>query len=274
MPINTQLFRNGAYLQSSATLMLFFASWGIWWSFFQIWLTDDDTGLGLNGSQVGTLYSANSMATLVVMFLYGTIQDRLALKRHLIPDMLENACSLALVIAVFAGANLLHHEAGLLAATVMGIVLANQKSVTVHHIIHFKENLRVLLLAVLFVVLAARVDLDTLLLALNWRVLGFVAALILVVRPAMVWISTAGSSLGFNEKLFLAWMAPRGIVAAAVASEFSLRLVEDGMPEEEARRRARALLCAVEGALVLARPAGDAGPLRDVASIVPALLGR
>jgi len=154
-----------------------------------------------------------------------------ALKRHLIPDMLENACSLAVVVAIFAGANLLHHEAGLLAATVMGIVLANQKQVTVHHIIHFKENLRVLLLAVLFVVLAARVDLDTLLQALNWRVLGFVLTLIFVVRPTMVWISTHGSSLSLNEKIFLSWMAPRGIVAAAVASEFSLRLVESGVPE-------------------------------------------
>ncbi len=102
MPINTQLFRNGAYLQSSATLMLFFASWGIWWSFFQIWLTDDDTGLGLNGSQVGTLYSANSMATLVVMFLYGTIQDRLALKRHLmIVASIGMACLAPFVIFVY-----------------------------------------------------------------------------------------------------------------------------------------------------------------------------
>ncbi|ORA37203.1 MFS transporter [Mycobacterium aquaticum] len=77
------LLKNPAYLQSSTTLLLFFASWGVWWSFFQIWLTNKDTGLGLNGQQVGTVYSVNSLATLVVMFLYGTVQDKLGLKRTL-----------------------------------------------------------------------------------------------------------------------------------------------------------------------------------------------
>ena len=80
----TQSLKNGAYLQSSATLLLFFASWGIWWSFFQIWLTNEEHGLGLNGSEVGTVYSVNSLATLVIMFFYGTIQDKLGLKRTLV----------------------------------------------------------------------------------------------------------------------------------------------------------------------------------------------
>ncbi|MFT4042648.1 MAG: oligosaccharide MFS transporter [Gordonia sp. (in: high G+C Gram-positive bacteria)] len=105
------MFRNGAYLQSSTTLIVFFASWGIWWSFFQIWLTSDDAGLGLNGSQVGTLYSANSLATLVVMFLYGTIQDRLALRRHLmILASIGMACIAPFVILVYKP--LLEHAFG------------------------------------------------------------------------------------------------------------------------------------------------------------------
>lgn len=74
---------NGAYLQNSLTLFLFFASWGIWWSFFQIWLTDTSTGLGLNGTQVGTVYAINSAVALGVMLFYGTIQDRLGTKRYL-----------------------------------------------------------------------------------------------------------------------------------------------------------------------------------------------
>lgn len=112
MAMNTAVFRNGAYQQSSATLMLFFASWGIWWSFFQIWLTSDDAGLGLNGAQVGTLYSANSMATLVVMFLYGTIQDKLALKRHLmIVASVGMACLAPFVLLVYKP--LLEHSFGL-----------------------------------------------------------------------------------------------------------------------------------------------------------------
>ena len=78
----TKSLKNPSYLQSSLTLLLFFMSWGIWWSFFQLWLTKD-TGLGLNSSQVGTVYAVNSLVTLILMFFYGTIQDRLGLKRHL-----------------------------------------------------------------------------------------------------------------------------------------------------------------------------------------------
>lgn len=76
-------FKNPSYLQSSLTLLLFFASWGVWWSFFQLWLTSQN-GLGLNGSQVGTIFSANSLVTLIFMFIYGTLQDKLYIKRTLL----------------------------------------------------------------------------------------------------------------------------------------------------------------------------------------------
>lgn len=81
----TKSLKNPSYLHSSLTLLLFFMSWGIWWSFFQLWLTKDTAsgGLGLNGADVGTVYSVNSLVTLILMFFYGTIQDRLGLKRHL-----------------------------------------------------------------------------------------------------------------------------------------------------------------------------------------------
>ncbi|GAA1404252.1 galactoside permease [Glutamicibacter uratoxydans] len=75
--------KNPPYLQSSLSMLLFFASWGIWWSFFQIWLTSETSGLGLNGAQVGTVYSVNSLATLLLMFLYGALQDKLGIKKHL-----------------------------------------------------------------------------------------------------------------------------------------------------------------------------------------------
>ncbi|GHC17026.1 galactoside permease [Kushneria pakistanensis] len=72
-----------SYLQSSFSLLLFFASWGIWWSFFQIWLTSEENGLGLGGTSVGIVYAANSLATLFFMIFYGTLQDRLGARRHL-----------------------------------------------------------------------------------------------------------------------------------------------------------------------------------------------
>lgn len=77
-------FQNQSYLQSSVTLMLFFASWGVWWSFFQLWLTTPKSGLGLSGSQVGTVFSVNSLVTLVLMFIYGAVQDKLVIKRSLL----------------------------------------------------------------------------------------------------------------------------------------------------------------------------------------------
>ncbi|KRM59862.1 galactoside permease [Ligilactobacillus animalis KCTC 3501 = DSM 20602] len=78
-------------------MFLFFASWGIWWSFFQLWLTSKSNGLGLSGSEVGTIFSINSVASLVLMFIYGTIQDKLFIKRHL---LIFNAI-LATLIAPF-----------------------------------------------------------------------------------------------------------------------------------------------------------------------------
>lgn len=81
---NDSVLKNMSYLQSSLTLLLFFASWGVWWSFYQLWLTSTTNGLGLSGSAVGTIFSANSLMTLILMFIYGTFQDKLVIKRTLL----------------------------------------------------------------------------------------------------------------------------------------------------------------------------------------------
>ncbi len=147
----------------------------------------------------------------------------LGLARFWIADHLQNAASLMLVFAAFTVANHLQHESGLLAVTVMGFALANQKRVDVKHIVEFKENLQVLLISSLFIVLAARLNLGDLR-ELAAPGLLFVGVLIFVVRPLSVLASTLGSGLSRRERLFLCWMAPRGIVAAAVASVFAIRL--------------------------------------------------
>ena len=140
------------------------------------------------------------------------------LKRHWVPDFLEGVVSLAAALGLFAISNAFQHESGLLTVTVMGLAMANQKKVSVKHILEFKEHLRVLLISCLFIVLAARLTDAKLAAALSWQSMAFLAALVLVVRPACVFISTARSGLSVQEKLFVCWMAPRGIVAAAVAS--------------------------------------------------------
>ncbi|NLS91031.1 MAG: hypothetical protein GXX96_02450 [Planctomycetaceae bacterium] len=143
------------------------------------------------------------------------------LRRYLIPDFLESSILLAFVVAVFTVSNVLQPESGLLTVTVLGVILANQKWVEIHRAVEFKENLRVLLISSLFIILAARLKVSDVL-ALGWLSIVFVGFLILLVRPAAVWLSTIGSGLKWQEKVFLAWLAPRGIVAAAVASVFAL----------------------------------------------------
>jgi len=157
----------------------------------------------------------------------------LLLKNYLIPDQLQNGVSLLLVTAAYTVADLLHPESGLLAVTVMGIVLANQRYVPVKHIIEFKENLREMLIAILFIILAARLQLADIMQIDIGAGLLFLAILIIVGRPLAVFLSTWGAGLSLKEKGFLSWMAPRGIVAAAVASIFSLRLAEAGFPAAE-----------------------------------------
>lgn len=161
--------------------------------------------------------------------LAGALGMVLLLRREWIPDFLQNPVALMFVVAVFTGANLLQTEAGLLAVTIMGFAMANQRKVSIQHIAEFKENLGIMLIAFIFILLAAHLkpsDLDH----VGFSSFLFLAILILVARPASVFLSTMGTRLGRNDKMFLSWMAPRGIVAAAVASIFALRLDEVGLP--------------------------------------------
>jgi NhaP-type Na+/H+ or K+/H+ antiporter len=148
------------------------------------------------------------------------------LRRYWIPDSLQNPVVLAMVVFVFALSNQLNSESGLVTITLLGVILANQRSVPIRHIIEFKENLRVLLISTLFIVLASRLQLDSNTLStISWRSLAFVALLILMVRPIAVLLSTIGSPTTWRERALLAWIHPRGIVAAAVSSLFALEIV-------------------------------------------------
>ena len=164
--------------------------------------------------------------------LLGSYLIIILLKHRIIPDFLQNPFSLTMVIVVFTLSNVVQGESGLLAVTVMGIYLANQKKVNVKHIVEFKENLRLLLLSFLFIILAARlrvVDIEM----LKISSFVFVALLILIVRPAAVFLSTLKSSLKWKEKIFISFMAPRGVVAAAVSSIFALELYQLGYKSAE-----------------------------------------
>jgi NhaP-type Na+/H+ or K+/H+ antiporter len=144
------------------------------------------------------------------------------IKRHWLPEYLHNIFTLGLVLTVFSLSNQFAPESGLLAVTVMGIWLANTPRLVMHDILSFKESLSILIISVLFIVLAARVDIG-LIIDVGWGALG-VLAVILLARPVMVFASTWRSGLNWREKALLSWIAPRGIVAAAVSALFALRM--------------------------------------------------
>ena len=152
------------------------------------------------------------------------------LKRYWIPDFLQNPITLMIVVLIFASSNVLQSESGLVAVTAMGIILANQKRVLIKHIIEFKENLRVLLISSLFILLASRLQISDLQ-YINLQSVAFLGVLIFIARPAAVFLSTIGSKMNMRERIFLLWLAPRGIVAAAVSSIFAFELTKTGIED-------------------------------------------
>lgn len=144
-------------------------------------------------------------------------------KRYLIPEYLKNVFTLAWVLLVFSISNTLEHESGLVTVTVMGIVLANWPKFPKDEILHFKESLSVILISMLFIVLAARIDLGSFV-SMGYKGLIILAIIMFVARPVGVYLSAAGSKLTRQEKLMISWIAPRGIVAAAVSSLFVIKL--------------------------------------------------
>lgn len=157
---------------------------------------------------------------------------RFVLRKFWVPDYLQNPVSLMMVVAAFVASNVLQADSGLFTAVVMGIVLANQRDVQLRHIVEFKENLSVLLVSSLFIILAARLRWDHLH-QVSGRSIAFLAVLILIARPLSVWVSTLRSGLTWRERAFVAWMGPRGIVAASVSSVFALRLSREQFPRAD-----------------------------------------
>ena len=154
---------------------------------------------------------------------------RLAFTRDQVPEVLKTPVLLALALGVNATANLVMNDAGLVAATVFGVTLANLHVPGTGELRRFKEALVVLIVSALFITLTADLDRATLA-RLSWPLAGLTLAMLVVVRPLTVLIATFRSGLTVPERLLTGWIAPRGIVAAAVAGVAGLRLQEAGYP--------------------------------------------
>ncbi|MDO1502144.1 sodium:proton antiporter [Winogradskyella maritima] len=155
------------------------------------------------------------------------------LNKKLVPHYLMNVFTLAIVLGVFVLSENFAHESGLLAVVVMGMVMGNSNSPYLKDILYFKESLSVLLISILFILLAANINMAELYSIYNWKTAALFAVIVFIVRPLGVFLSTMGSSLKLNEKLFISWVGPRGIVAAGIASLFGLKLVKEGVPDAE-----------------------------------------
>ena len=186
--------------------------------------------------------------------LAATVLLVIMVRRYWIPDYLHGVAFLSAAIGVFALSNTLMHESGLVTVTLMGIFLTNQKFISIEHVVEFKENLGVFLVSCLFIVLGSRLDLGALA-GVGWRGVGFVAIMILVVRPLSVFGALLGSKVPWVEQSFLAFLAPRGIVAAAVISVFALEVANatglDAGIAEDAQKMVPATFMVIVGTVAV-----------------------
>ncbi|CUH69540.1 potassium/proton antiporter [Thalassovita autumnalis] len=153
-----------------------------------------------------------------------------AFKQGWVPEYMKVPVLFVVLIAIFAASDTVLHESGLLAVTIMGVVIANAELPSYTELRRFKEHATVLLVSGVFILLAASLDFSTLG-QLNWRAALFVASVILLARPATVLISLLGTDLPWRERVLIAFTGPRGVVLVAVAGLFGERLAALGVAD-------------------------------------------
>ncbi|HEY9564586.1 MAG TPA: cation:proton antiporter [Nocardioides sp.] len=180
------------------------------------------------------------LKTLVVAFgialPLGWALDQL-MRRHAIPDFLHGVTFLAAAVGAMVGSNALQSESGLLTVTVLGVFLGNRRGLHLEHVAEFKEHLQVLFVGGLFIVLAGRVSPQQIA-DVAPQALVFLLLLVIVVRPASIALGLLGTKVTRDEKRLLSFMAPRGIVAAAVTSIFALEFAHSADEAAEEAEKA------------------------------------
>ncbi len=156
-----------------------------------------------------------------------------AIKKNLIPHYLLNVVSLSVVLLVYIESDVFAHESGLLAVVIMGLVMGNLNLPNIKEVLYFKESVSVLLISILFILLAANINLEDMQLIYNWNTALLFAIIVFLIRPLGVFLSAYGSGLKAREKIFIGWVGPRGIVAAGIASLFGSKLIARGEPGAE-----------------------------------------
>lgn len=163
-------------------------------------------------------------AILGFIFGFGLSQG---FRRGWVPEPMKAPLVLAAVLVCFATAEQLAAETGLVAVTIFGLVVANSRLASIEEMRRFKEGIAAILVASVFVVLAAGLSLDDLS-AINWMHGAFILVFMLIARPLSVWLATLGSGLNWRETAFVGLIGPRGVVAAAAAGHLAISLVAVG----------------------------------------------
>lgn len=195
------------------------------------WVRSESAGGALNAT-LAHVASFVGVGTAAGLLMGGLLV--LALRREWLPDHLINPGVLAWVLLAFGLSDAFAPESGLLTVTIMGVLLANARLAELERILHFKEEVVVILLSTIFVALAANISTPALLGVFKAAPLLLLAAVVLLVRPASVLLSTIGTSLSLKERLFISYVGPRGIVAAAISALFATRLAELNVPGADA----------------------------------------
>ncbi|WP_405401628.1 cation:proton antiporter [Paracoccus sp. Ld10] len=154
----------------------------------------------------------------------------LAFRRAMVPEYMKVPVLFVTVLAVFAATDTVLHETGLLAVTIMGMVLANAKLSSYTEIHRFKEHATILLVSGVFVLMAASLDFSTLN-ELTWRAALFVVLMVALARPLQVLLPLIGSDLPMKERWLIALTGPRGVVMVAVSGLFGDKLVQAGIDD-------------------------------------------
>ncbi|WP_164669317.1 cation:proton antiporter [Virgibacillus doumboii] len=170
-----------------------------------------------------------ALLAVIIGLVAGLTVSRMV-KKGLFPEFLKSPIVLSFVLLCFTVSEVIMHETGMLAVTVMGLTMARTKNYisAIGNVSHFVENISVMLTSTVFVLLTASLTRETIMEIFTLPILGYVLIMLFLIRPLSIWISTIGTELKPAEKTLISWIAPRGIVALTVSGYFAGILTEDG----------------------------------------------
>lgn len=173
------------------------------------------------------LARGSALVLIVAMSFASSFAITWLFEKGYVPEYLKSPFLLIYVLVLFFLSNQLLYESGLIAVTILGVALTNLYEQSIEEVKRFKETITILLVSGVFILLTAELDLSAML-AMNWRTLAFVLALLFVIRPVAIALSALGSGLNWRETLFMGWIAPRGVVLAVLAGILGPMLEEAG----------------------------------------------